>query len=106
MSWSCGQGWEGMTSTERPAGRGRVRPEGMARLRVERDWEGWIQGIGVRCRVGGRMRGARRAAVLVQNDSGLWFLALADEVGVPRTEADMPDRKSSGGAGCRPHIPF
>lgn len=52
----------------------------MAKLRVERDWEGWIQGIRVRCRVGERMRGVRRAAVLVQNDSGLRFLSLRDGV--------------------------
>lgn len=52
----------------------------MAKLRVERDWEGWIQGIRVRCRVGERMRGVRRAAVLVQNDSGLRFLSLGDGV--------------------------
>lgn len=65
----------------------------MARLRVERAWEGWIQGIGVRCRVGGRMRSMRNQLSWFRMTLTYGFCLWPMGFGVPLTEADMPDQK-------------
>lgn len=50
-----------------------MRPKEMAGCRVDR-----ARALGVRGRVGGRLRRVRGAAILLQDDPGSGFLALAD----------------------------